>query len=514
MDRAIVVCRGDEEDVTAEKYISGGFCCQSGYTTRTYCPMCHQPVGFFHGKFQSPHFRHAPDNPAAQWCELYSSNRGCYGAQYERIPSPLFIRRRRGSEGVFVIELGLKRVKDSMLADLEAEHAALIVSDARPRKMKYAVNRERFGGGEFRIPLVLKRGYSAVQIRLVNTKKEFNDVWGDLNPIGDEVVFLCDRDSLSGRRVESWWHVTYGDSLLIVSASGLDKLRVTFPDIARIGSCDSATSRDALSVFLATVGDEAVEFLERHLLGLRQLDDTPEILWPPSLTSMGETVPLFEKSTCAFKVRASNDERGHLRTRLYTHCRSDVRQSSTEAMERTYGAHWMLASVPPLSDIRFLSTRDWIFSNAILLGFREDELDRRLNRAEQALRIEESAPGAYTVEAQCTLEIRILGRGGAVNSFQIEPDDTERLFLKRGALLRAYSRPVLRYLHGRRLLLELTTGMAYCEERDAEPAGSKRALRAPGLGHDRCFVELRSTLHREVPRTSDVGFAMARKGLR
>ena len=514
MDRAIVVCCGDEESVTAEKYISEGYCCQPGYAMRAYCPMCHQPVSFARGQFQSPHFRHERNNPVAQWCELYSSNSGCCGAQYERIPSPLFIRQRRGSEGVFVIELGLKRVKDSILAGLEAEHAALIVSDARPRKMEYAVSSERFGGGEFRIPLVLKRGYSAVQIRLVNTKKEFNDVWGDLNPIGDEVVFLCDRDSLSGRRIESWGHVTYGDSLLIVSASGLEKLRVSFPDIVLIGSCDSATSKDAPSVFLATVCDEAIEFLERHQLGLRRLDDTPEILWPPSLTSMGETIPLFEKSSCVFKVRASNDEKCHLRTRLYTHCRSDVRQSSTEAMERTCGAHWMLASVSPLSDIRFLSTRDWIFSNAILLGFREGELDRRLNRAEQAPRVEESAPGAYTVEARCAVEIRILGRGGAAESFLIGPDDVKRLSLKRGALLRVYSRPVLRCWHGRCLLLELTTEVAYCKERDAEPTGSRRVLRTPGLGHDRCFVELRLTLHRGVPRTGDVGFAMARKGLR
>lgn len=513
MYRAIVVCGSDEKNVTAEKYKTEGYCYQSDYTTRTYCPMCHQPVIFAHGQFQSPHFRHARNNPVARWCELYSSNRG-YCAQYERIPSPLFIRQRRGSEGVFVIELGLKRIRDSVLVGLEAEHAKLIVSDARPQNSKYDVSRERFGYGEYRIPIVLKKGYSAVQIRLVNTKKKFNDVWGGLSPIRDEVVFLCDRDSLSGRRVESWGHVAFGDSLLIVSASSLEKLRPSFPDIEWLGSCESIAPRDAPSVYLATVRDEATEFLERHQLGLRRLDDTPEILWPPSLTSMGETIPLFEKSSCAFKVRASNDERGHLRTRLYTHCRSDVRQSSTEAMERTYGAHWMLASVPPLSDIRFLSTRDWIFSNAILLGFREDELDRRLNGAKRAPRIEVSAPGTYTVEARCASEIRILGRGGAVESFLIEPGDVKRLSLKRDDLLRVYSRVALSNLHGRCLLFELAPGMEYCEVRDGRAADFKHATGTPGLGHDRCFVELRSTLQRDVSRVNDIGFAMARKGLR
>lgn len=513
MDRAIVVCCSDEENVTAEKYISEGYYCLPDYERQTYCPMCHQPVSFCQGQFQ-PHFRHKPNNPVAQWCELYSRNKGCYGAQYERIPPPLFIRRRRGSEDVFVIEIGLKRVKDSVLACLEAEGAALIVSDARPRSMKYAVNKERFSCGEFRIPLVLKRGYSAVQIRLANTNKKFKDVWGALSPIGDEVVFLCDRDSLSGRRVESWGCVAYDDSLLIVSASSLEKLRVSFPDIVRIGSCDLVTSKDALNVYLATVGNEASGFLERHQLGVRQLDDTPEILWPPSLTSMGEIIPLFEKSNCAFKVRASNDEKGCLRTRLYTHCRSDVRQSSARAMERTRDVHWMLASVPQLSDIRFLSTRDWIFSNVILLGFRGSELDLRLNRAEWAPRVEESGLGTYTIEAQCTTEIRILRRGGAADSFVIGPGEAKRLSLKQNALLRAYSRIVLNCLHGRRLLFELASGMAYRKEQNLQTTGLKRVIGAPALGCDRCFVELRSTLQRGVARTSDIGFAMARKGSR
>lgn len=513
MDRAIVVCCGEEENVTAEKYISEGYCCLPDYERRTYCPMCHQPVSFYQGQFQ-PHFRHKPNNPVAQWCELYSRNRGCYGAQYERIPPPLFIRQRRGTEDVFVIEIGLKRVKDSILSGLEAEHASLIVSDARPRSMKYTVNKERFGCGEFRIPLVLKRGYSAVQIRLVNTNKKFKDVWGALSPIGDETVFLCDCNSLSGRRVENWGYVAYGDSLLIVSASSLEKLRVSFPDITRIGSCDSVTSKDALNVYLATVGNEADEFLERHQLGVRQLDDTPEILWPPSLTSMGEIIPLFEKSNCAFKVRASNDEKGRLRTRLYTHCRSDFRQSSTEAMERTCDVHWMLASVPQLSDIRFLSTRDWIFSNVILLGFRKDELDLRLNRAEWAPRVEESDLGTYTIEAQCATEIRILRRGGAAESFAIGPGEAKRLSLKRNALLRVYSRSVLNYLHGRRLLFELTPGMVYRKEQNLQTTGLKRVMGAPGLGCDRCFVEFRLTLQRGVARTGDIGFAMVRKGSR
>ena len=103
MDRAIVVCCGDEESVTAEKYISEGYCCQPGYAMRAYCPMCHQPVFFARGQFQSPHFRHERNNPVAQWCELYSSNSGCCGAQYERIPSPLLF----GSGGVLRVYLSL-----------------------------------------------------------------------------------------------------------------------------------------------------------------------------------------------------------------------------------------------------------------------------------------------------------------------------------------------------------------------------------------------------------------------
>lgn len=513
MDKAVVVCAGKEKVITAGKFESEGYDFQSDYTRQTYCPICRQPVFFVPGALQSPHFRHKRNNPLAQWCELFSSNNGGGGAQYERIPPPLYIRQRQGSDDVFVVEVGLKRVKDSVLAGLEAERSALVVSDARGRKRKYAINGERFSNGMLRIPLMLSIDHSIVELRLTNTKKQFKDVWGPLNSIGNEVVFLCDQDSLSGRRVESWGHLSFGDSLLIASASSLERLKQSFPDAKCVGCCDSPSPQTALNVYLATVGTEAAKFIERHSLILSPTDDTPEILWPPSLTSAGETIPLFAKSDCAFKVRATNDEKGRLHTRLYVHSRFDSRQSSTEAMERTYGADWMLARVAPVSDIRFLSTRDWTFSNAILLGFREDELDRRLAGLNEDPRIEESEIGTYTIETSCASEIQVLRRSGG-ESFTTDSGTKKIVTLKRGELLRVYLRSTLEIVHGRRLLIELVPSKAPRGECHAEESEFQHISEASGLGCDRCFAELRLKLQRSALRASDVKFAVARKGLK
>ena len=514
MDRAIVVCAGREKVITAGKYESEGYRFQSDYSRQAYCPICRQPVTFASGPSQSPHFRHERKNPLAQWCELFSSNNGGDGAQYERIPPPLYIRQRRGSDDVFVVELGLKRVKDSVLGGLEAECAALVVSDARSRKRKYAISRERFGGGMLRIPLMISTSYSFVELRLTGTKRQFKDVWGPLNSIGNEVVFLCDQESLSGRRVESWGHLSFGDSLLIASASSLERLKQSFPDAECVGCCDSPSPQTALNVYLATVGAEAAGFIERHSFVLSPMDDTPEVLWPPSLTSTGETIPLFAKSDCAFKVRATNDEKGRLRTRLYVHSRFDARQSSTEAMERTYGADWMLSRVAPVSDIRFLSTRDWIFSNAILLGFKEDELTRRLIRLNENPRIEGPESGTYTLEVLCSSEVQVLRRGGGGESFTVDPGVKKRVTLKRGELLRVYLRSTLEKAHGKRLLTELALSKASHGERHAEESELQHVSEAFGLGHDRCFAELRLKLQRPVLSASDLKFAEARKGLK
>lgn len=515
MDKAVVMVDGTEAVMSAGKFKAVGLDQTSSFCVRAYCPCCRQPVDFFAGEHQSPHFRHTKNNPWARWCELFSQNRGGGEAQYDLIPPPLFIKQSPNDSVSFIVELGLKRIRDSLLATLEAEGAVLVVNDdPNGRRREFHVTKERFGVGMFKIPIHLAQNFSFSGIRLVHTAKRFWDVWGIPSGIGSSVVFRCDEGTVSGRRVEDWGHVAVGDQLIIASTMDVCALRRSFPDLEEVGATASRLGGKGLRVYLGTVNECSSAFLEELLISIRPADDIPVILWPPALQSTGEVVPLFSESDCLFRVRATSESDGHIRTILYTHLKADIKRSSSVPLKKTLAAGWATAIVRPAADICFLSTSDQAFSNAILLSFREHERRKRLSEIEQCPRINSFGRGEYEITTYAVCCAKLMSKGGGrPELYRFHPGDVTDVSIGRRGLLRILGDVVLSE-HGDRVLLDF-------DVRGAEPLNgmdqvrrpSFNGMRIPGLSRDRCFAEERKSLVRPAMNSAGAKLALTRKAL-
>lgn len=511
MDNAIIVDNGEERLITAAQYERERWnLLSSRYGARPRCPECEQPVNFASG-LQTPHFRHEANNEIAQWCDRYSKGTGGE-APYGRIPPPLFIRQKRGSKDKFVIELGLKHLKESLLSDLRAEGATLVVSSSRGRHQQYELDNERFDKGMVRIPF----GFSSY-LRIAHSTMRFNDIWGNRSPLYGETVFTCDRESLSGRRVEKHGSISYGEDVLIVSKCGRNALVQAFPDVEKVGNIDQNSGDGSFNVFLAKVAESSATFLSDLEISLTPIRDTPRILWPPSLTTSGETIPLFEHSECMFLVRPTKDANGHTRKNLYVHSRKDVGSSSTVPMTATYARNSrMVAKVSPMQDIRFLSTRDWWFSNAILLGFIQGERDGRLADPDTGMpQCSESGAKTFELTAPCGGKIVLMRYGGRGETLRAEPGYAGRFQIKPGECLRLKSLSVLEEHHGEKLLVEFMprTGAAATPQNETNDSHARKQP-MPGPARDSLWAEFRAASERSKFQTRDLEFAMARKALK
>lgn len=517
MDKAVVITDAEETLMTASEFNSSGCRRLSSYVAKTYCPLCRQPVSFASGQFQAPHFRHQRNNPRAKWCELFSQNRGGNNSQYDLISPPLFIRQEIGHPGSFVVELGLKRIKDTLLAALESEGATLVVDDdSNARKRRYRISKERFGGGMTKIRINLSPNYSFTGIRLINSSKSFWDVWGAPCEIGNSVVFLCDRDTLSGRRVEEWGCVAVGDSVIIASIVDQRALKQSFPGIEEVGYLASRFGGSGFHVYFATVSQAASAFLEGLSIDLGQTGSRPEILWPPSLLSTGEAIPLFSESYCLYEVRSSSGDSVRINSKLYAHIKTDVKRSSAAPLEKTFRTGWTTAAIRPVADICFLSIRDWAFSNVILVGFGEQERRDRLSKAVEQPQIRATASGCYEISTQVVCCARLIGRNGVgALSHEFFPGDVVSVTVGRRELLRILGKVALP-AHGGRTLLDFTPSSN--DETEAETVQPQVIARlnnkTAGLAQGRRFAEKRILAVQLETKSADLEFATTRKALK
>ncbi len=501
----------------AAEYEASRFDLLSSYISRAYCPCCRQPVIFASGRFQSAHFRHEKNNERAKWCELFSRNRGGNESKYDLIPPPLFIKEDSSVPGSFKVELGLKRVRDSLLAALENEGATLVIDDSPGgRKRSYQITRERFSVGMVKISIGLARGYSfASNISLTHTSKRFWDVWGMPCEIQDSVVFLCDEDMLSGRRVEPWGHVKEGDRVLIASAEDELTLKRSFPDVEKVGVIASRSGNKSLRVYLATVRACSAVYFQGLMVSVRSIGDTPELLWPPSLLSTGEIIPLFSKSDCRFKVGVTGENGGSTCKSLYTHLKADTKRSSAVMLKKTMAIDWGTAIVRPVADICFLSARDTPFSNAILLSFREKEKHDRLSGAEERPAVKPVANGRYEISSQIACSARLLGKGyNSPGKHELLPRDVVDVSIGLHQLLKIFGKVALPE-HGVRVLLAVDPSSNDFQPEEARTRGATSYGIWPlGITRDKRFALERKLGLRPERKTFDAKLAIARKASR
>lgn len=502
MDRAIVLENGRETIVFAEEYASGRM---KAYARATVfrCPCCRQRLFFAEGKTQVPHFRHEKNNPHAKQCELYVAGSMGGTTPYTRVPPPLFIRQKVGAPGKFIVELGLKRPPDSLLASLEREGAVLSVANGMLRPREYKLTADCFASGWRKVPLRVGRGFSfSKDVRLTHSGEEFAAIWGMPEPIEDALFFSCDPQTLSGRRIGRLGRIAIGDSVLVASQLELDHFAGRFPDVEKVGearACDSGS----LNVFLATADGASAGMLEKYGVSLISRGDAPELLWPPALTSSGEARPLFSRSDYLYRVKQPNDGTGDRET-LCAHTDTSV---VAQQLEQTCGKQWMSACVRLNSDVTFISAREWGPVLAILLKCKENQRLDGLCESGRSPHIKHSESGEFEVGALSPCEVICLCRGGHIERYGLEPGAVQAISNEPQKLVRIALDAALG-IHGNRVVFESIPDVVGT----TDPCQETRPPKQPvGIGRDVVFARLRASLVRSIGTAYDHEFAAGRK---
>lgn len=366
MEKALKIIKGRETLVSATD-IRDEYRGRIPYGVKFVCPMCRQPLfpaAMSYKGVQSPHFRHEKNNPRAKQCELFASSYGYYST-YQRVPMPMFIRPGQGKESLFVVEIGLKPLSDGDLQHLVACGARLHVC-----QKTYKITRDRFSEGIAKFPLEeLALSFDST-VRLSGTDRSLGAFWGYPEDGERALVFSRDPVTNRGRRYKLGDGIPIGSELFILGHdSVINGLNGCFKTRETLGIAGTRKGNKFLRVAAVTLADNEYlprsrEFLDGCGFGVSNEDKTPSLIWPPSVCSSGEILPIFERTRAIFKApTAFCEER-----RVFIHSRTDSeRYASSSALKVSDNPAWGLTSFPMMSGLSFVSCKNDVFSSAMLL---------------------------------------------------------------------------------------------------------------------------------------------------
>lgn len=367
MEDALEVRKGKERLVSA-------FAVQSEFHGRTpwgvsyICPICRQPLipaAMLPGSLQSPHFRHERNNERARECERFASAYGFFMA-YQRAPMPMFIRKSRSQSGRFIVEAGFRKLDPWSFKTLESEGAVIAISQKR-----YRVTPQRFNGGLTKLPLEELSLSCGSSLRLVSTSLSLDATWGRLEDASHAMVFSRDVDSGQGKRFNKGDVLVFeADYYLLAPDRESDAIERAFPDSRRVGYAGSRTTELNLAVFEITPSKAnanwfaAKQYLEGCGFEIADFGDTPELLWPPSLKSGGDIVPLFTYSRSIFEADLRSSDEG----KLFIHTNASTADHVRDIpLKEAGGSGHGFAVLDDTANLSLVTTRNWIFSSAALL---------------------------------------------------------------------------------------------------------------------------------------------------
>jgi len=246
MEKALKIQRGKEQLVSANE-IQNEFHGRNPWGISFICPLCRQPLfpaAMSSGSRQSPHFRHERNNERAHECELYANSYG-YFTTYQRVPMPMFIRKSRSREGVFVVEGGFRSLDQRDLYVLEREGAKIKIGHKC-----YSINAQRFWAGLTKLPfedISLSCGSS---VRLVGSSLDLSSTWGYPEDARNAMVFTRDSDAGQGKRLKIGDTIPFETDLFLLAPEKEDeRIRSSFTDVRRVGIAGKRTAMFKLVVF-------------------------------------------------------------------------------------------------------------------------------------------------------------------------------------------------------------------------------------------------------------------------
>lgn len=381
MEKALKVQRGKELLVSASE-IQTEFHGKNPWGVSFICPLCRQPLfpaAMLSGSKQAPHFRHERNNERAHECELHASSYG-YFATYQRVPMPMFIRKSRDRDGLFIVEGGFRRLTQHDFDTLKQEGAVVRIA-----QKCYKVTDQRFRSGLTKLPfeeISLNCG-SAVRLVGASLSLDLSSTWGYPEDARRAMVFTRDADTEQGKRLKIGDTIPFETDLFLLAPEREgDRICSSFGCARRVGMAGKRASMFNLSVFEVRLTkddnrwEKSKSYLEECGFEVDDSGDTPELIWPPSLTSGGELIPLFENARCVFAA----DMRSSVDNQLYVHTNADTSDRvKTVPLRRVKNRESGFAILKSVAKLSFVTTRNWVFSAAVLLHQSDLDIDELLH---------------------------------------------------------------------------------------------------------------------------------------
>ena len=418
MEKALKIQNGKERLVSASE-IQFEFHGRNPPGVNFICPLCRQPLfpaAMSPGNKQSPHFRHARNNERAHECELYASRYGYY-ATYQRIPMPMFIRRSQSKTGTFIVEGGFRSLDKHKLDTLESEGAALYIA-----QKKFKVTSQRFSAGLTKLPFEEISLDCKSLVRLVGSSLDLNSTWGYPEDARRAMVFARDAVTDQGKRIKLGDTVPFGTDLFLLAPERENNLiRSAFTKSRRVGTAGNRTSTSRLSVFEVRLTkddgrwERGRKYLEECGFKVNDSGDVPRLIWPPSLTSNGDILPLFQRTRCIFTADVSSPKDAY----LYIHTNADTAgQVKTVPLRKSDGKEKGFAILKTTARLSFVTKRNWVFSTAILLHPNDFDANERLHRLNLTPCVSFDS-GCWILELACPDEVLGYSKNKGVKVFKL-----------------------------------------------------------------------------------------------
>lgn len=489
MERALKVQRGKEQLVSARE-IQSEFHGRVPWDVSFICPLCRQPLlpaAMASGMKQSPHFKHERNNDRAHECENYAKRYG-YFSTYQRAPMPMFIRRSHVGSRPFIVQGGFRGLCRRDLETLEREGAKVKIG-----QKSYSVNAQRFGSGLTKLPFEDISLKCSSAVRLVGSSLDLLATWGYPEDARRAMVFRRDGDTEQGKRLKIGDTIPFETDLFLLAPEGEgERIRSSFGNARRVGTAGKRGAMSNLSVFEVrlTKYDPLWEQGEGYLseCGFEVADcgDEPELLWPPSLMGAGDMVPCFEASRCVFAADMGSASDGV----LYVHTNSDTsEQVRTVPLLRVENGDSGFAILECAAKLSFITTRNWVFSSAVLLHSEDLALEEWLHEVDLGPRISIES-GCWTFDMRYPCELVCYREGHGIQVFEAKADN-QSFSCDEGAFDVVKIRKKLSASLDNLVVLEKTFGAKRSTAENPPMLDGGTVRLAPGLSGDYSFAAMR-----------------------
>lgn len=220
------------------------------------------------------------------------------------------------------------------------------------------------------------------------------------------------------------------DLFLLAPESEGDRIRSSFTNARKVGIAGKRTAMSNLTVFEISFSKEDTRwtrgkhYLETCGFEVDDSGDTPELLWPPSLMSGGELLPLFEGSRCIFAA----DMNSSVDNSLYVHTNADTSDRvKTVPLRKIDGGNSGFAILRSTAKLSFVTTRNWVFSSAVLLHPSDMVVDDWLHKLDLEPQISLNK-GRWVLNLSYPCEVVSYQKGRSVRVIGITKDQNSYSF--------------------------------------------------------------------------------------